>query len=423
MMEGTQLVEGAQNGATAQGNCEQPEREITQVETAVVVKQISSAIHVPKEYGLHGKELITRFGSFHYSEDNSRRRTDTREFRLWAWCPAVRAIPRRIWVTITDSDADGPATLSTYEQMRLHLAEPTASRWGLAIDILVHLEVIADLERHDAHGGPMVYTMDWTHGAPDDHDAALDLSRPMPWRREAAKHSCSAEVWQPRRPGSGDDKDDEGDVHGGSAPQQQRQGLLQRLRWPGDRGRTKDSHMPLGAINQDAAKNPWADPKQRQRHFNLDAGEMATPMSSEQPEQHADPMFKEATLMTTMGLLSITDKEEDRDNESLTLNGIAIEQGDQEQDHDEHDDAAKKEQFIYNITTGMLPPVLPTPVPKSKPRRHRPNGGNNGAEEDSIVRRSERLALKQQSVDKKKTGHLAQELLAKKLGALVGDND
>lgn len=183
--------------------------------------------------------LISRFGSFHYSEEQSGRRSDTRTFQLWAWCSVPRAIPKQLWVTVTDADEDGPEPLRPYEQWQIHRTQPVATRWGSMFDIRVHMETVVDLERNNARGEPVVVSLAWTLGTPDD---TILIPHSIPShnrRREPARRSCSAEVWPPhQRRRDHDDEDDE--EEGADTAPQQRRGLLQCLRWPGDRGRQRE---------------------------------------------------------------------------------------------------------------------------------------------------------------------------------------
>lgn len=74
------------------------------------------------------------------------------------------------------------------------------------------------------------------------------------------------------------------------------------------------------------------------------------------------------------------------------------------------------QQFIEKVTATVPNPVIPTPARKTKK-------ATESLEDDQTVRRSGRLAIKQKQAGKKHSEEMAQEVLAKKLGALSPEKD
>lgn len=175
---------------------------------------------------------ISKFGSFHYSEEVSVRREDTRTFQLWAWCSLPKRVPKCLWVTVSNPDPDGPEPLRLYQHIQVHRDEPEAPQWGSLFEVLVHLERVVDLERTDAHGGSVVTPLTWALGVPDDDlGGGMPLPQATPRRdarRELARHSCSVDAWPERRRNNDDDED--GDNGHNDRGLHQHRSLLQRLR-------------------------------------------------------------------------------------------------------------------------------------------------------------------------------------------------
>lgn len=108
-------------------------------------------------------------------------------------------------------------------------------------EILIHLATVVDLERIDPYGLPVITQLDWVRGVADMAEAHFrpeEVAPPPPPPRPA-RNSCRAEFWQGQRDHlQVDEDDDEGRRDQTQMPP--RRTLLQRLRWPGERGRSRD---------------------------------------------------------------------------------------------------------------------------------------------------------------------------------------
>jgi hypothetical protein len=118
-------------------------------------------------------------------------------------------------------------------------------RRGMVYEVLIHVVSVEDTRRIGMDGRPLFYPFYFNLGVQDaDQEVAPGeqeaKSAPDPARnRVPARHSCSAEYWRPNHRSDRENNEDEASCSGHSSAPQWR-GMFQRLRWPTDKGRTRE---------------------------------------------------------------------------------------------------------------------------------------------------------------------------------------
>jgi hypothetical protein len=127
---------------------------------------------------------------------------------------------------------------------------------GMVYDVLVHILSVVVMRRHGPDGRPLFYPFHFNPGATNADQAVAPEPAPiepqavavsgaeeqLPRAPAPPRNSCSAEYWRPHHRDHNNDDDDEdgGDGRGGRAFAPQRRSLFQRLRWPADKGRSRE---------------------------------------------------------------------------------------------------------------------------------------------------------------------------------------
>ncbi|KAL6641833.1 hypothetical protein ACP70R_020014 [Stipagrostis hirtigluma subsp. patula] len=107
----------------------------------------------------------------HYVEENTRNRTDTRFYELWAYARDPFAIPQRVYLTVADPDVRRP---NAYQ---VTLDRPTEIKRGFVYTVLIHLDSAEDLLYYhyppselDAEGRQRFRDFVWVPGRADGQD-------------------------------------------------------------------------------------------------------------------------------------------------------------------------------------------------------------------------------------------------------------
>jgi len=98
--------------------------------------------------------------AIHYVEEHTRRRERTRTYDVWAWCADPNKIPKTMWLTITDPDAEQPPVDTPRIYVQVHHEPPTGLKHALSYKVFPHLVVVEDLSFIIGDGG---------QGAPPNH--------------------------------------------------------------------------------------------------------------------------------------------------------------------------------------------------------------------------------------------------------------
>ena len=89
--------------------------------------------------------ILGRSCAIHYVEEHTRRRERTRTYDLWAWSVDPYKIPKKVWLTITDPDAEQPPVDIQLPLVQVHHDEPTGVKHGLKYEVFPHVAVVEDL--------------------------------------------------------------------------------------------------------------------------------------------------------------------------------------------------------------------------------------------------------------------------------------
>jgi len=86
-------------------------------------------------------------------EEHTRRQERTRTYDLWAWSVDPYKIPKKVWLTITDPDAEQPPVDIQLPLVQVHHDEPTGVKHGLKYEVFPHVAVVEDLTFLNEDGG------------------------------------------------------------------------------------------------------------------------------------------------------------------------------------------------------------------------------------------------------------------------------
>jgi hypothetical protein len=148
---------------------------------------------------------------------------------------------------------------------------PMEPKRGMVYDVLVHILSVVVMRRHGPDARPLFYPFHFNPGATNADQAVAPEPAPiepqavavsgaeeqLPRAPAPPRNSCSAEYWRPHHRdhnnNNDDDDEDGGDGRGGRAFAPQRRSLFQRIRWPADKGRSRE-------------RSPWHNQGESSRH-------------------------------------------------------------------------------------------------------------------------------------------------------------
>jgi hypothetical protein len=113
--------------------------------------------------------ILGRSCAIHYVEEHTRWRERTRRYDLWAWCANPCKIPKKVWLTISNTNAEQPPV-----DVQVHHDPPTGLKHALIYKVFPHLAVVEDLSfinGDSGQGGPpnrkRHRELLWRYGEPD----------------------------------------------------------------------------------------------------------------------------------------------------------------------------------------------------------------------------------------------------------------
>jgi hypothetical protein len=113
------------------------------------------------------EKVLSDEALIHHVQEATRRRSDLRAFRCWAFCKDPSRIPQTVFLTLTSND---PAI----GQAQVHFVRPREMKGGHVFKVLIHLDVVEDLSFYQypcedllADGKTPWREFSWQYGQPD----------------------------------------------------------------------------------------------------------------------------------------------------------------------------------------------------------------------------------------------------------------
>ncbi|KAL5223499.1 hypothetical protein ABZP36_010138 [Zizania latifolia] len=115
-------------------------------------------------------QVIGHSCSVHFLEEYSRRTNYTRSFDLWVWCQHLDAIPKTVWLTISNLDTPQAPTDVPLSAAAPYDGVVSNLKLGHSYKVLVHVDKIEDFSFGARTGRPPTQSFNWRFGVPDGEE-------------------------------------------------------------------------------------------------------------------------------------------------------------------------------------------------------------------------------------------------------------
>ncbi|KAL5220116.1 hypothetical protein ABZP36_024829 [Zizania latifolia] len=112
-------------------------------------------------------QVVGQSCSVHFIEEYSRQTNYTRTLDLWVWCQHPDAIPKIVWLTITNPDAAQAPTNIPLTNVEPYDASVLSLKLAHSYKVLLHVDKIDSFSFGSKAGHPVSQSFDWVYGMLD----------------------------------------------------------------------------------------------------------------------------------------------------------------------------------------------------------------------------------------------------------------